>query len=80
MNRIVSSLTLLALAAYGAGKLRDSYQDGQMSTLIFARFNPLVFDRVQAPAFFWGATLINLVVVTGMALAGILILAVGVGR
>jgi hypothetical protein len=78
VNRIVSALVLFALAAFGAGKLRDGYQDGRMPTL-FARFNLLAFDRVQAPAFFWGATVINLVIVTGFMLGGILLMAVGFG-
>ena len=80
MSRIVISLILFALAAYGASKLCDGYQDSEMPALFFGKINPLLFDRVQAPVFFWGATVINLVVVTGMALAGILMLAVGVGR
>lgn len=80
MNRIVMSLILFALGAYGASKLRDGYQDGEMPVLLFRNINPLIFDRAQAPAFFWGATVVNLVVVTGMALGGILILAVGVGK
>lgn len=80
MTRIVSSLILFALAAYGAAKLRDSYQDGEMPALVLRRFNVLVFDRVQAPAFFWGATVINLMIVTGMALGGILILAARPGQ
>lgn len=79
MTRIVSSLILFALAAYGAAKLRDNYQDGEMPALVLSRFNVLVFDRVQAPAFFWGATIINLVVVTGFMLGGILLMAVGFG-
>lgn len=79
MNRIVLSLILFALAAYGASKLRDGYNDGEMPALFFGNINPLIFERAQAPALFWGATAINLVIVTGMALAGILILAVGAG-
>ncbi len=80
MTRLLIALTLFVLAAYGAGKLRDGYRDRRMPTLFFGRINPLVFDRVSAPAFFWGVTVVNLAVVTGMALAGILILAVGTGK
>lgn len=80
MSRIVAALLLFALAAYGASKLRDAYQDGEMPALVLRRFNSLVFDRIQAPAFFWGATVINLVMVISMALGGVLILAAGAGR
>ena len=79
MSRIVSALILFALGAYGGSKLRDGYHDGEMPVLLFRNINPLVFDRVQAPAFFWGATVINLVVVSGFVLGGILLVAVGVG-
>lgn len=79
MNRIVAPLILFALGAYGAGKLRDGYQDGQMPALFFGKINPLVFDRVQAPAFFWGVTIANLIVVSGFMLGGILLMAVGFG-
>ena len=80
MSRIVPALILFALAAYGAGLLRDGYRDGRMSAPLFDRINLLVFDRAQAPAFFWGLTVINLLIVVGMMLAGILLLVVGVSR
>ena len=79
MNRIVPALILFALAAYGAGQLRDDYRDGRMP-IGFDPVKLFVFDRVQAPAFFWGLTVINLAIVVGMMLGGILLLAVGVGR
>jgi len=80
VNRIVPSLILFALAAYGASLLRDGYRDGRMSTVLFDRINLLVFDRAKDPAFFWGLTVINLVIVMGMLLGGILLLVAGVGR
>ena len=80
MNRIVPALILFALAAYGAGLVRDGYRDGRMSAPLFDPINLLVFDRAQDPAFFWGLTVINLAIVVGMMLGGILLLVAGVNR
>jgi hypothetical protein len=80
VNRIVPALILFALAAYGAGLVRDGYRDGRMSAPLFDRINLLVFDRAQDPAFFWGLTVINLAIVVGMMLGGILLLVAGVNR
>jgi hypothetical protein len=80
VNQIVPALILFALAAYGAGLLRDGYRDGRMSAPLFDRINLLVFDRAQNPAFFWGLTVINLAIVVGMMLGGILLLVAGVSR
>jgi len=80
VNRIVPALILFALAAYGAGLVRDGYRDGRMSAPLFDRINLLVLDRAQDPAFFWGLTVINLAIVVGMMLGGILLLVAGVNR
>jgi len=79
MIGILYALVLFALAAYGAGQLRDAYQDGRMP-IGFDPVKLFVFDRVQAPAFFWGLTVINLAIVVGMMLGGILLLFAGVSR
>lgn len=79
MIRILYALVLFVLAAFGAGQLRDDYRDGRM-TIAFDPIKQFVFDRVEAPAFFWGLTAVNLAIVVGMMLGGILLVAVGVGR
>lgn len=79
MNRIVPALILFALAAFGAGQLRDAYRDGRMP-IGFDPVKLFVFDRVQAPAFFWALTVLNLAIVVGMMLGGILLLFSGVSR
>lgn len=80
MNRIVPALILFALAAYGAGLVRDGYRDGRMSAPLFDRINLLLFHRAQDPAFFWALTVVNLAIVVGMMLGGILLLVAGVNR
>ncbi|MEO5492828.1 MAG: hypothetical protein ABIR08_02235 [Sphingomonas sp.] len=77
MNRILIALVLLGLGLYFASQTRDGYRDGKMPLMISSRISPFTFDRFQVPSWFWAATAINIVVTAAMALAGILILAVG---
>lgn len=72
MKFILSALLLFGLAAFGGSRTYDDYRSGKMQ-MVIRGFSP-IFDRVDDPLFFWGATAFNLAITAVCAIGGVITL------